>query len=166
MTAAVSVQVGVDSISDGALFAVLALLFGVMRLLNFAYGELIMVGGYTMYYAQDLGVVPMILITIAMIVIVSLLMELIAFRPVRHAPPLTLLITSFAISFGARSTTRCATARQRSRRVGTSRRGRTSGATSSSRSPGRRSAVRAATSRSCRRTARRSGSTATRRRFR
>jgi branched-chain amino acid transport system permease protein len=104
MTAAVSVQVGIDSISAGALFAVLALglalLFGVMRLLNFAYGELIMVGGYTMYYAQDLGVVPMILITIAMIVIVSLLMELIAFRPVRHAPPLTLLITSFAISFG------------------------------------------------------------------
>jgi branched-chain amino acid transport system permease protein len=104
MTAAISVQVGVDSISAGALFAVmalgLALLFGVMRLLNFAYGELIMVGGYTMYYAQDLGVVPMILITIAMIVIVSLLMELIAFRPVRHAPPLTLLITSFAISFG------------------------------------------------------------------
>jgi branched-chain amino acid transport system permease protein len=104
MTAAISVQVGVDSISAGALFAVmalgLALLFGVMRLLNFAYGELIMVGGYTMYYAQDLGVVPMILITIAMVVIVSLLMELIAFRPVRHAPPLTLLITSFAISFG------------------------------------------------------------------
>lgn len=104
MTAAISVQVGVDSISAGALFAVLALglalLFGVMRLLNFAYGELIMVGGYTMYFAQDLGVVPMILITIAMVVIVSLLMELIAFRPVRHAPPLTLLITSFAISFG------------------------------------------------------------------
>jgi branched-chain amino acid transport system permease protein len=104
MTAAISVQVGIDSISAGALFAVLALglalLFGVMRLLNFAYGELIMVGGYTMYYAQDLGVVPMILITTAMIVIVSMLMELIAFRPVRHAPPLTLLITSFAISFG------------------------------------------------------------------
>jgi branched-chain amino acid transport system permease protein len=104
MIAAISLQVGVDSISAGALFAVmalgLALLFGVMRLLNFAYGELIMIGGYTMYYAQDLGVVPMILITIAMVVIVSVLMELIAFRPVRHAPPLTLLITSFAISFG------------------------------------------------------------------
>jgi len=104
MTAAISLQVGIDSISAGALFAVLALglalLFGVMRLLNFAYGELIMVGGYTMYYAQDLGVVPMILITTAMVVIVSMLMELIAFRPVRHAPPLTLLITSFAISFG------------------------------------------------------------------
>jgi len=104
MTAAVSVQVGVDAVSIGALFAVmalgLALLFGVMRLLNFAYGELIMVGGYTMFYTRSLGVVAMILITIAVVVIVSLLMELIAFRPVRHAAPLTLLITSFAISFG------------------------------------------------------------------
>jgi branched-chain amino acid transport system permease protein len=104
MIAAVNVQVGVDAISIGALFAVmalgLALLFGVMRLLNFAYGELIMVGGYTMFYTRSLGVVAMILITIAVVVIVSLLMELIAFRPVRHAAPLTLLITSFAISFG------------------------------------------------------------------
>jgi branched-chain amino acid transport system permease protein len=104
MIGAVSVQVGVDAVSIGALFAVmalgLALLFGVMRLLNFAYGELIMVGGYTMFYTRSLGVVAMILITIAVVVIVSLLMELIAFRPVRHAAPLTLLITSFAISFG------------------------------------------------------------------
>lgn len=102
--AAVSAQSLVDAISFGALFALmalgLALLFGVMRLMNFAYGELIMVGGYVMYYTQDMGVIPMIGITIAAIVLVSVLMELIAFRPVRHAPPLTLLITSFAVSFG------------------------------------------------------------------
>jgi branched-chain amino acid transport system permease protein len=104
MIGAISVQVAVDGISFGALFAVmalgLALLFGVMRLMNFAYGELIMVGGYTMFFTQSLGVIPMILITIGMVVLVSVLMELIAFRPVRHAAPLTLLITSFAISFG------------------------------------------------------------------
>jgi branched-chain amino acid transport system permease protein len=101
---AIDFQVGVDAVSFGALFAVmalgLALLFGVMRLMNFAYGELIMVGGYTMYYARDLGALPMIVITIAVVVLVSVLMELIAFRPVRHAAPVTLLITSFAISFG------------------------------------------------------------------
>lgn len=104
MTAAVTVQTAVDAISFGALFALMALglslLFGVMRLMNFAYGELIMVGGYTMYLTQSAGVIPMILITIAVVVIVSMLMELIAFRPVRRAEPLTLLITSFAISFG------------------------------------------------------------------
>lgn len=102
--AAVSLQAGVDAVSFGALFALmalgLALLFGVMRLMNFAYGELIMVGGYTMFLTRPLGVIAMILITIAVVVIVSLLMELIAFRPVRHAAPLTLLITSFAVSFG------------------------------------------------------------------
>jgi len=104
MIGAITLQVGVDAISFGALFAVmalgLALLFGVMRLMNFAYGELIMVGGYTMYFTQDFGVIPMVLITIGVVVLVSVLMELIAFRPVRHAAPLTLLITSFAISFG------------------------------------------------------------------
>ena len=103
-TAAITVQTLVDAISFGALFALmalgLALLFGVMRLMNFAYGELIMVGGYTMYLTQSAGVIPMILITITVVVIVSMLMELIAFRPVRRAEPLTLLITSFAVSFG------------------------------------------------------------------
>jgi branched-chain amino acid transport system permease protein len=101
---AFDLQVGVDAVSFGALFAVmalgLALLFGVMRLMNFAYGELIMVGGYTMYYTRDFGALPMVLITIAVVVVVSMLMELIAFRPVRHAVPVTLLITSFAVSFG------------------------------------------------------------------
>jgi branched-chain amino acid transport system permease protein len=101
---AIDFQVGVDAVSFGALFAVmalgLALLFGVMRLMNFAYGELIMVGGYTMYYTRDFGALPMIVITIAVVVLVSVLMELIAFRPVRHAVPVTLLITSFAVSFG------------------------------------------------------------------
>ena len=104
MTAAISLQVGVDAVAFGALFALMALglslLFSVMGLMNFAYGELIMVGGYTMYLAQSLGIIPMILITIAVVVVVSMLMELIAFRPVRRAAPLTLLITSFAISFG------------------------------------------------------------------
>ena len=59
MTAAVSVQVGIDSISAGALFAVLALglalLFGVMRLLNFAYGELVTITGYAMLVAGSLA---------------------------------------------------------------------------------------------------------------
>lgn len=104
MITAVSLQVGVDAIAFGALFAVmalgLALLFGVMRLMNFAYGELIMIGGYTMFYTRPLGALVMILITIAVVVIASVLMELLAFRPVRRAPPLTLLITSFALSFG------------------------------------------------------------------
>jgi branched-chain amino acid transport system permease protein len=118
---AVDLQVGVDAVSFGALFAVmalgLALLFGVMRLMNFAYGELIMVGGYTMYYTRDFGALPMILITIVVVVLVSVLMELIAFRPVRRAPPVTLLITSFAVSFGLQQVAFMTVARGRQKGV-------------------------------------------------
>jgi branched-chain amino acid transport system permease protein len=118
---AIDFQVGVDAVSFGALFAVmalgLALLFGVMRLMNFAYGELIMVGGYTMYYTRDFGALPMILITIVVVVFVSVLMELIAFRPVRHAPPVTLLITSFAVSFGLQQVAFMTVARGRQKGV-------------------------------------------------
>jgi branched-chain amino acid transport system permease protein len=118
---AIDFQVGVDAVSFGALFAVmalgLALLFGVMRLMNFAYGELIMVGGYTMYYTRDFGALPMILITIVVVVLVSVLMELIAFRPVRHAAPVTLLITSFAVSFGLQQVAFMTVARGRQKGV-------------------------------------------------
>jgi branched-chain amino acid transport system permease protein len=118
---AIDLQVGVDAVSFGALFAVmalgLALLFGVMRLMNFAYGELIMVGGYTMYYTRDFGALPMIVITIVVVVLVSVLMELIAFRPVRHAAPVTLLITSFAVSFGLQQVAFMTVARGRQKGV-------------------------------------------------
>ena len=121
MIGAIDFQVGVDAVSFGALFAVmalgLALLFGVMRLMNFAYGELIMVGGYTMYYTRDFGALPMILITIVVVVFVSVLMELIAFRPVRHAAPVTLLITSFAVSFGLQQVAFMTVARGRQKGV-------------------------------------------------
>jgi branched-chain amino acid transport system permease protein len=93
-----------DAITFGSLFAVmalgLALLFSVMGLMNFAYGELIMAGGFTMYYTRDYGWVPMIVITVVIVTILSVLMELIAFRPLRNASPITLLISSFAVSYG------------------------------------------------------------------
>ena len=97
-------QYTVDSISYGSLFALmalsLALLFGVMRLMNFAYGELIMAGAYTMYYTRGFGWLAMVAITVVAVTVLSLLMERVAFRPVRNASPVTLLITSFAVSYG------------------------------------------------------------------
>jgi branched-chain amino acid transport system permease protein len=78
----------------------LALLFGVMGLMNFAYGELIMAGAYTMYYTRGWGWLAMIAMTVVVVTVLSLLMERVAFRPVRNASPVTLLITSFAVSIG------------------------------------------------------------------
>jgi branched-chain amino acid transport system permease protein len=78
----------------------LALLFGVMGLMNFAYGELIMAGGYVMFYTRGWGWLGMIAMTVIIVTILSLVMELVAFRPVRRASPITLLVTSFAVSYG------------------------------------------------------------------
>jgi branched-chain amino acid transport system permease protein len=103
-SAALNMQYAIDSIAYGSLFALialaLALLFGVMGLMNFAYGELIMAGAYAMFYTRSWGWLAMIAMTVLIVTILSLLMELVAFRPLRRATPITLLITSFAVSYG------------------------------------------------------------------
>lgn len=91
-----------DGIALGSLYALAALgiglVFGVMRLVNFAYGELITAAAYTLLLTKDLPVVVRILAALAVPVGLSLLME-IGFRPLRGANPATMLVTTFAISF-------------------------------------------------------------------
>lgn len=98
-----AIQYTLDSIAFGSLFAVmalgLALLFNVMGLMNFAYGELIMAGAYVMFFTRSWGWGAMIVTTILVVTVLALLMELVAFRPFRNASPVTLLITSFAVSY-------------------------------------------------------------------
>ena len=102
----------VNIVSGGSLYCLitlgLALLVGLMRLMNFAYGELIMVGGFTMYLLRDQPFVVFVGGTVVAVVAVSLLTERIAFRPLRGASPVTLLVASLAVSIllqnGARMT--------------------------------------------------------------
>jgi branched-chain amino acid transport system permease protein len=68
--------------------------------MNFAYGELIMAGAYTMFYTRQFGWLAMVVMTIAIVTALSLLLELVAFRPLRRASAMTLLISSFAVSYG------------------------------------------------------------------
>jgi branched-chain amino acid transport system permease protein len=93
----------VDAASLGSLYALIALgialLFGIMQLVNFAHGELIMIGGYTFLLLEHQSWPVIILGTIVAVVLLALLMERIAFRPVRNASPPTLFITSFALSY-------------------------------------------------------------------
>jgi branched-chain amino acid transport system permease protein len=78
----------------------LVVVFGIMRLINFAYGELIMVAGYALWALTTAGV-PWLLAALVGIVAATaaaVLMERVGFRPLREADATTLLITSFAIS--------------------------------------------------------------------
>jgi branched-chain amino acid transport system permease protein len=93
----------VDALALGSLYALfalgVALIFGVMRLVNFAHGELIMVGAYALVLVGDVPLVVKVAACVAISIVAALLMERVAMRPVRDASPATLLITSFAVSY-------------------------------------------------------------------
>jgi branched-chain amino acid transport system permease protein len=95
----------VDGLGRGSIYALLALgiavIFGVMHLLNFAHGELITVAGYVSFWTLGRGwswylVVPLIILTA---IVTSLIIERVAFSRVRGASDFTLLLTSFGVHF-------------------------------------------------------------------
>jgi branched-chain amino acid transport system permease protein len=97
------VQHVIDAATAGSFYALfalgIALIFGIMNLVNFAHGDLIMVGAYTIFLTRDWPWPLIVAMTVLVVVVLALAMERIAFRPVRGANPATLLITSFAVSF-------------------------------------------------------------------
>ena len=97
-----TLQYIIDSIAVGALYALvavgLALVFGVMRLINFAYGEVITAGAYSLYVTRNLPLVASIIICFAVCVVMAVLIEEIAFRPLRGASPATTLVATFAVA--------------------------------------------------------------------
>ncbi len=105
MTTHELVQQAINGLADGSSLALLALglamVFGVMRLINFAHGELLTIGGYTMWATLAHGVPwpAVIPLTLLATTLAAIAMERIAFRPLRRASVVTLLITSFAIGY-------------------------------------------------------------------
>jgi branched-chain amino acid transport system permease protein len=97
-----ALQTIIDAIGLGALYALVAmgigLVFGVMRLVNFAHGELLTAGAYALLLTNDLPLGVGIVVCFAVVVTLAILMEL-AVRPLRGASPATMLVTTFAISF-------------------------------------------------------------------
>jgi branched-chain amino acid transport system permease protein len=103
IVAAVDAQTVVDAVGLGAVYALMAvgigLVFGVLRLVNFAYGQLIMVGAYTLAYTSDWPVAASVLACFATVIVLSAVMERTVFRPLRTQSPAVMLVTTFAIAF-------------------------------------------------------------------
>ena len=93
----------VDALSQGAVLGLAALaiglVFGVIRLANFANGELITAAGYSLIFTWQFGWYVAIPLSILVAVGLSLLMEFAVFSRMRTASPATLLIASFGLSF-------------------------------------------------------------------
>lgn len=99
-----AVQQLINALSLGSTYALLALglamVFSILGLVNFAHGELVTVAAYTMYLEHIKGVPFAVQVpsAIAAAGVTAVLMERLAFRPLRGASFLTLLFSSFAVS--------------------------------------------------------------------
>jgi branched-chain amino acid transport system permease protein len=98
-----AIQQIVNALSAGSLYALmavgLAMVFGILRLINFAHGDLMMIAAYVAVFCIGAGLPLLVSLPIIVIatVIVGLLMERVAYRPIRGAPDVAVLLSSFAV---------------------------------------------------------------------
>ena len=96
----------ISGISLGSIYAIIALgytmVYGIAKMLNFAHGDIIMIGGYvsfcSMYYLNLPPIVATLLAVIACTVL-GIVIERLAYAPLRSAPSLAVLITAIGVSY-------------------------------------------------------------------
>src|SRR3954451_21588244 len=92
-----------DAVGLGAIYALMAvgigLVFGVLRLVNFAYGQLVMAGAYTLAFTSTWPLWASMVACFVVVVALSLAMESVVFRPLRGQSPAVMLVTTFAAAF-------------------------------------------------------------------
>lgn len=96
----------INGISLGSVYAIIALgytmVYGIAKMLNFAHGDVIMVGGYMAFCATSyLGwpAIPSILFSIFVCTILGIVIEKLAYKPLRNATSLAVLITAIGVSY-------------------------------------------------------------------
>lgn len=98
-----TLQIIIDALSAGGMFALMALgiglIFGIMRLINMAHGEFVMIGGYMLFFLVGQPELLMVFIAIAVVIGLALSTERVVFRQLRQVNPATLLVASFTVSF-------------------------------------------------------------------
>ena len=100
------IQQLINGVSLGSIYALIALgytmIYGIIKLINFAHGDVYMVGAYIGFAAVTFGnmsIFPALLISMAVTAVLGILIEKIAYKPLRHAPRISLLITAIGVSF-------------------------------------------------------------------
>ena len=94
-----------DALALGAIYALMAvgigLVFGVLRLVNFAYGQLVMAGAFALAFASQWNwpVWAGILLCFAVVLALSVAMDRLVFRPLRTQSPAVMLVATFAVAF-------------------------------------------------------------------
>ncbi|RKJ03797.1 branched-chain amino acid ABC transporter permease [bacterium D16-54] len=96
----------INGISLGSIYAIIALgytmVYGIARMLNFAHGDIIMVGGFAIFtIVSTMGLPPLlgILVAVAVCTVLGVTIERVAYRPLRGASSLAVLITAIGVSY-------------------------------------------------------------------
>ena len=96
----------ISGISLGSIYAIIALgytmVYGIAKMLNFAHGDVIMVGAYICFFAvSSYGLPPVVGVVAAMAVctVLGIVVERLAYKPLRQAPSLAVLITAIGVSY-------------------------------------------------------------------
>jgi branched-chain amino acid transport system permease protein len=100
------IQAVLDGLRLGFVYALIALgytmVYGIVRLINFAHGDIFMVGAFTSYYAishYGWGFFPAIALAMIICTLLNVVIERVAYKPLRNAPRIAALITAIGVSF-------------------------------------------------------------------
>ena len=106
MSSAMFIQHFLNALTLGSLYALIAIgytmVYGILRLINFAHGEIFMLGAYFVFWGLALIHLPWFLAVIGAIVVTAslgILVDKVAYRPLRDAPRISALISSIGVSF-------------------------------------------------------------------
>ena len=96
----------VNALSLGSLYALIAIgytmVYGILRLINFAHGDIFMVGGYLAFYGVSTFLLPWwlaVIVAIALTAVFGVCLERVAYRPLRDSPRISIMISAIGASF-------------------------------------------------------------------
>ena len=96
----------INGLRTGSIYALIAIgytmVYGIAKMINFAHGDIIMVGAYALYFSISVLGLPVpvaLVITVIVCAVLGVVIEKVAYKPIRSAPPLAVLITAIGMSF-------------------------------------------------------------------
>ena len=100
------IQTLISGLSLGSIYALIALgytmVYGIAKMLNFAHGDIIMVGAYAaITVVATVGLPPLVAVLVSIVIcaLLGVTIEFLAYKPLRQAPPLSVLITAIGVSY-------------------------------------------------------------------
>lgn len=101
----------ISGLSLGSVYAIIALgytmVYGIAKMLNFAHGDIIMIGAYVAFFALTYFHLPLpvvVLVSVAVCTVLGVVIERLAYKPLRHASSLSVLITAIGVSYFLQNT--------------------------------------------------------------